>query len=157
MRRIFLHFLSRRQRKSVKRRKSYFDVCTSGLGFAFLLEKRAGEKGGGERKGREREGNVSYLTSASTIIPLSVFRLTDPGVFSLNGKRGAKRAGSPSRTLAWFINAIVNDPPRPYNVISILTIEDRATQPETIERAHIIIFTSKASFCSPFAITDRDF
>lgn len=99
MRRIFLHFLSRWQRKSVKRRKSYFDVCTSGPGFAFLLKGRTerAEKRVGEG---EREGNVSYLTLASTIIPLSVFRLTDLGVFSLNGKRGAKRAGSPTRTLA---------------------------------------------------------
>lgn len=113
-------------------------------------------RGRGEEE-REREGNVSYLTSASTIIPLSVFRLTDPGVFLLNGKRGAKRASSPSRTLAWFINAIVNDPPRPYNVISILTIEDRGMRPETLEPAHIIIFIFKASFRSPFAITDRDF
>lgn len=74
---------------------------------------------------RERERGVSYLTSASTIIPPSVFRLTDPGVFSLNGKRELNEP-VPPRTLAWFINAIVNDLTQLYNVISILTIEDRA-------------------------------
>lgn len=89
---------------------------------------------------------VSHLTSASTIIPPSVFRLTDPGVFSLNGKRELNEP-VPPRTLAWFINAIVNDLLQLYNVISILTIEDRATLvPETMERVHAIIFTFQVTF-----------
>lgn len=126
MRRIFLHFLSRRQRKSVKRRRSYFDVCTSGLGFAFL-----------PRRG------ISYLTSATTIIPPSRLPSDGSRSFLVKWKVGAKRVGAPPRTLTWFINAIVNDPSRPYSVISILTIEDRTTLiPEAVEQVRVIIFIS---------------
>jgi hypothetical protein len=57
-------------------------------------------------------------------------------------EKGKPNEPVPARTLARFINAIVNDLPRqPYNVISILTtIEDRASPvPAAAERARVII------------------